>query len=144
MLLNVYSVKLEWFEPIKRYIFLHACTLHALLLVCPSLKFSGRSMDIILVPLIGIFVTIVDLYMWIIIVNVVLSWLVAFNVINTSNRLVFMVGDFCYRATEPLLSRIRQILPNFGTLDISPLVLILSLFFSIALFLAKVFSFINY
>ena len=86
-------------------------------------------MDIILVPLIGIFVTIVDLYMWIIIVNVVLSWLVAFNVINTSNRLVFMVGDFCYRATEPLLSRLRQILPNFGTLDISPLVLILSLFF---------------
>ena len=86
-------------------------------------------MDIILVPLIGIFVTIIDLYMWIIIVNVVLSWLVAFNVINTTNRLVFMVGDFCYRATEPLLSRIRQILPNFGTLDISPLILILSLYF---------------
>ncbi|MDD9878497.1 MAG: YggT family protein [Magnetovibrio sp.] len=58
--------------------------------------------------------------MWVVIIGVVLSWLVVFKVINTSNRFVFMVGDFCYRATEPLLGRIRAVLPNLGGRDGSP------------------------
>ena len=67
---------------------------------------------------------VLDFYMWVIIVGAVLSWLVAFNVINTQNRFVRAVGDFLYRLTEPVLRPIRRILPPFGGLDLSPLVLI--------------------
>ena len=86
-------------------------------------------MDVITGPVISILLIVLDLYMWVIIVSVVLSWLVAFNVVNTSNRLVYTIGDFCYRATEPFLGRIRQFLPNLGGLDISPIVLILAIVF---------------
>ena len=58
-----------------------------------------------------------------------LSWLVAFNVINTSNRLVYSIGDFLYRVTEPVLSPIRRVLPNLGGIDISPVILILLIYF---------------
>ncbi len=73
--------------------------------------------------------TIIQLYTWALIISVILSWLVAFNVINQSNRFVYMVGDFLYRITEPALGRIRSILPNLGGVDLSPLVLILGLVF---------------
>jgi YggT family protein len=73
--------------------------------------------------------TVLELYMWIVIASVVLSWLVAFNVINTSNRFVYQIGDFLNRATEPALRPIRSILPNLGGIDISPVVLILLLVF---------------
>ena len=69
----------------------------------------------------------IDLYMWVVVIGVVLSWLVAFNIINTSNKFVYMIGDFCHRATEPILGPIRRRLPNLGGLDISPLVVILVL-----------------
>ena len=88
-----------------------------------------RTMDVILGPFLQVVLIAIELYMWVVIIGVVLSWLVVFKVINTSNRFVFMVGDFCYRATEPLLGRIRAVLPNLGGLDVSPLVLILALSF---------------
>ena len=86
-------------------------------------------MHVILGPLLQVVLIAIELYMWVVVIGVVLSWLVAFNVINTSNKFVFMVGDFCHRATEPVLGPIRRKLPNLGGLDISPLLLILGLIF---------------
>ena len=80
-------------------------------------------------PFIWLVLTALDLYMWIVIIGVILSWLVAFNIVNTSNRFVYMVGDFTHRATEPALGRIRRYIPNLGGMDISPIVLILLLIF---------------
>ncbi len=86
-------------------------------------------MDMILGPVLRISVLVVDLYMWVVIISVVLSWLVAFSIVNLSNRFVYMVGDLTNRLTEPALGRIRRFLPNLGNLDISPIVLLLALFF---------------
>ena len=86
-------------------------------------------MHVILGPLLQVVLIAIELYMWVVVIGVVLSWLVAFNVINTSNKFVYMVGDFCHRATEPVLGPIRRKLPNLGGLDISPLLLILGLIF---------------
>lgn len=79
--------------------------------------------------LLWLFDTVIGLYITILIISVVLSWLVAFNVVNTSNRVVYMVGDFLYRLTEPALGRIRQVIPSFGGMDLSPLILIIGLAF---------------
>ena len=73
--------------------------------------------------------TVITLYIWALIISAVLSWLVAFNVINTGNRFVYMVGDFLYRITEPALRPIRRFIPLLGGIDISPVVLILILIF---------------
>ena len=70
--------------------------------------------------------SVITIYLWIIIVNAVLSWLVAFNVLNTQNRFVFSILDATYKLTDPVLNKIRRFLPNFGSIDISPLVLILA------------------
>ena len=86
-------------------------------------------MDVVLGPLLWLVNTVIDLYIWILIIGVILSWLVAFNVVNTSNRFVYMVGDFIHRITEPALRPIRNVLPNLGGVDISPMVLILLLLF---------------
>jgi YggT family protein len=86
-------------------------------------------MDVILGPLFNIVITIVELYMWVVIASVILSWLTAFNVINTHNRFVYMIGTFVYRLTEPALRPIRGILPSLGGFDLSPLVLLLGLVF---------------
>jgi YggT family protein len=69
-----------------------------------------------------------QLYSWALIISIVLTWLVQFNVVNTSNRLVYAVGDFLYRITEPLLAPIRRFLPSLGGMDLSPLVLLLAIF----------------
>ena len=66
--------------------------------------------------------TVINLYIWIIILQVVMSWLIAFNVINTNNRFVYLVGDFLYRLTEPAMRPIRRILPNLGGIDVSPVI----------------------
>ena len=86
-------------------------------------------MDVILFSLIRIINVALNLYLWCIIISAVLSWLVAFNVVNTSNKFVYMVGDFLYRITEPALRPIRQFMPNLGGIDISPLVLLLAVYF---------------
>lgn len=70
-----------------------------------------------------------NLYTWAFILQAILSWLIAFNVINTNNQFVYTVGDFLHRITEPVLAPIRKILPDLGGIDISPIVAILFLFF---------------
>ncbi|MSP66864.1 MAG: YggT family protein [Alphaproteobacteria bacterium] len=74
--------------------------------------------------------TILELYMWVVIVAVVMSWLIAFNVINTQNRVVWLISDFLRRATEPVLGRFRRYLPSLGGIDVSPIVLILLIVFA--------------
>lgn len=73
--------------------------------------------------------TVIDLYIFAIVISVVLTWLVHFNVVNTSNQFVFMVGDFLFRITEPVLKRIRSVVPAIGGIDLSPLILLLLLTF---------------
>jgi YggT family protein len=70
-----------------------------------------------------------NLYIFILIAQAILSWLIVFNVVNTRNPLVATIGEFLYRITEPVLRPIRQMLPNFGGIDISPLVVILIIYF---------------
>jgi YggT family protein len=74
-------------------------------------------LDVILIAL--------DIYMWIVIAAVILSWLVAFNVINTRNPFVAAVAEFLYRITEPVLRPIRNLMPHLGGIDISPIILFL-------------------
>ena len=69
------------------------------------------------------------IYLWVIIVNALLSWLVAFNILNTQNRFVFSVLDTTYKLTDPILNKIRRFVPTFGSIDISPIILILALMF---------------
>ena len=76
-----------------------------------------------------LFDNVVGLYIWILIINVIISWLVAFNVLNTSNRFVYSILDISYKLTDPPLNYIRRFLPNLGSIDISPIVLILGLMF---------------
>ena len=73
--------------------------------------------------------SVITIYLWIIIINAILSWLVAFNILNTQNRFVFSVLEVTYKLTDPALSKIRRYLPSFGSIDISPVILILLLLF---------------
>ena len=73
--------------------------------------------------------SVIMLFFWLILIQVVMSWLVVFKVINTQNRFVYMVGDFLNRVTEPALGPIRRVMPNLGGIDLSPVVLILLLVF---------------
>ena len=73
--------------------------------------------------------SVITIYLWIIIINAILSWLVAFNVLNTQNRFVFSVLDVTYKLTDPALNKIRRFIPTFGSIDISPVILILLLIF---------------
>ena len=82
-----------------------------------------------MVPLIGFIVRVIDLYILVVIAGAILSWLIAFNVVNTQNRFVYSVADMLYRVTEPALRPIRSVIPNLGGIDISPVILILFLIF---------------
>ena len=73
--------------------------------------------------------SVITIYIWIVIINAVLSWLVAFNILNTQNRFVSSVLDTTYKLTDPALNKIRRFLPTFGSIDLSPVVLILFLMF---------------
>ena len=73
--------------------------------------------------------SIINIYIWLIMINVILSWLVAFNVLNTQNRFVFSILNTTHQLTDPVLNKIRKFIPNLGSIDISPVVLILLLFF---------------
>ncbi|MCB4769944.1 YggT family protein [Ancylobacter sp. Lp-2] len=79
--------------------------------------------------LLWLFDTIVSLYVWILIASAILSWLVAFNVVNPQNQVVRSVGEFLWRVTEPVLAPIRRLLPNLGGIDVSPIILIIGLYF---------------
>ncbi|MCF8465784.1 MAG: YggT family protein [Sneathiella sp.] len=72
---------------------------------------------------------IINIFIWLLIANAILSWLVAFNVVNTNNQFVSSVGNFLYRITEPPLRPIRRVIPTMGGLDVSPIILILLLIF---------------
>jgi YggT family protein len=83
--------------------------------------FSMRAiLDVILIAL--------QIYVWLLIAAAVLSWLIAFNVVNTRNQFVATVGEFLYRITEPALRPIRNMMPNLGGIDVSPVILILIIF----------------
>ena len=73
----------------------------------------------------SIILLVLDIYIWLLIAAAVLSWLIAFNVVNTRNQFVGMVADFLYRITEPALRPLRSVLPSLGGIDISPVILIL-------------------
>ena len=73
--------------------------------------------------------TLITIYIWLLIAQAVLSWLVAFGIVNRYNRVVATIGDFLWRVTEPLLRPIRRVLPDLGGIDISPVILILLLWF---------------
>ena len=73
--------------------------------------------------------TVIGFYIALVIAQIVLSWLVSFNVVNTRNRFVYIVGNFLYRVTEPALRPIRRLLPSFGGIDLSAVVLLLGLYF---------------
>ena len=72
---------------------------------------------------------ILKLYSYVVIANVVVSWLIAFNILNTNNRFVYSILELTYRLTDPFLNRIRRFLPNLGALDISPIILLLLIWF---------------
>ena len=72
---------------------------------------------------------ILKLYSYVVLANVVISWLVAFSVLNTQNRFVYSILELSYRLTEPALNRIRRFLPNLGSLDISPVILLVLIWF---------------
>ena len=72
-----------------------------------------------------VIMTILKYYSYVVIANVIISWLIAFNVLNTQNRFVYSILDFTYRLTEPFLNRIRRYLPNLGAFDISPIILLM-------------------
>jgi YggT family protein len=90
----------------------------------PSLG-CGR---IVMRALLDVILVVLNIYVWLLIAAAILSWLIAFNVVNTRNQVVAVVGDFLYRITEPALRPIRSVMPNLGGLDISPVILILIIF----------------
>ena len=77
----------------------------------------------------GLVHIILDIYMWLLIIWVILSWLVAFDVVNTRNRFVYLMSDFLFRITDPVLRPIRRVVPNISGIDISPIILILGIWF---------------
>jgi YggT family protein len=82
-----------------------------------------------MLSLLNLVTTIIQIYIYVLIAAAVLSWLIAFNVVNTRNQFVAMLADALWKLTEPVLAPIRRILPNLGGLDLSPVVLILLLIF---------------
>jgi YggT family protein len=87
-------------------------------------------MDVVIGPALALLYHLIELYTWVLIIGVIMSWLIIFNVINLSNQFVRMIYDVVTRLTEPLLSRIRAMLPDLGGVDISPVILILLLWFA--------------
>lgn len=82
-----------------------------------------------MIPLLNFISMVITLYMWVIIISAILSWLIAFNVINRHNQFIYLIADSLQRLTEPALRPIRRNMPDLGGLDISPVILILGLIF---------------
>ncbi len=87
-------------------------------------------MDVIAGPVLELIYRLIDIYVWVLIIGVIMSWLISFNIINLSNQFVRTVYEVINRLTEPLLRPIRRILPDLGGVDISPVILILLLYFA--------------
>ena len=79
--------------------------------------------------LLGLIIRIIDLYQFILLIYIIATWLINFKIVNTSNRLVYRIMDILYRLCEPSLRFIRQYLPNLGTIDISPIIVYMLLWF---------------
>ena len=92
-------------------------------------KIDDFNIKKIIQSLFYLLIQILDLYWWIVIINVIISWLIGFNVLNTQNRFVFAVLNATHQLTDPVLNKIRRFIPNLGSIDISPVVLILLLIF---------------
>ena len=73
--------------------------------------------------------SLISLYLWCLFIFVILSWLINFGIVNTQNRFIYLLMDFLYKITEPALRPIRRFVPNFGGIDISPIILVLGLIF---------------
>lgn len=84
---------------------------------------------IVVEPLIKVVIAALDIYKWILVISIILSWLVAFEIVNMRNRYVYMVGNALNRLTEPALRPIRRFMPNLGGIDISPIALFLLIWF---------------
>ena len=79
-------------------------------------------------PLIEVLIILLNIYWWVVIIAVIMSWLIAFNVINTRHQAVNMIVDVLYRLTEPVFRPIRNLMPNLGGLDLSPLIVLLIIY----------------
>ena len=79
--------------------------------------------------ILDVILLVLQLYVWLLIASAILSWLIAFDVVNTRNQIVATIADFLWRITEPVLRPIRSMMPNLGGIDISPVILILIIFF---------------
>ena len=79
--------------------------------------------------LLGLLIQIIDLYKLVLVVYIIVTWLIAFNIRNTSNRFVYSVMEILYRLSEPSLRIVRKYIPNFGSVDISPIIVYLALEF---------------
>ncbi|WP_167730543.1 YggT family protein [Terasakiella sp. SH-1] len=86
-------------------------------------------MDVVIVPLFQVLLAILNIYELVVVIAVVMSWLFHFNVINYSNQFVRIIWDLCSKLTEPVLSKIRGFIPNMGGIDLSPIILLLLVFF---------------
>ena len=96
-----------------------------------------------MLAILNLFNTIVDFFIWTLILSAVLSWLIGFNIVNINNKLIYIIADFLNRLTEPFLSPIRRILPYLGGIDLSPVILILLLIFLKDLVNNNYYDFIN-
>ncbi|ARP99146.1 YggT family protein [Pseudorhodoplanes sinuspersici] len=79
--------------------------------------------------ILDVILLVLQLYVWLLIASAILSWLIAFNVVNTRNQVVATIADFLWRITEPVLKPVRSFMPNLGGIDISPVIVILIIFF---------------
>ena len=86
-------------------------------------------MEVIIGPIFYLIDSVIGLYFYVVIFSIIMSWLIMFNVVNTTNRFVYLAADFLHKATEPALRPIRRFVPNLGGLDLSPIVLFLVLIF---------------
>ena len=82
-----------------------------------------------MIPIYLLVLQLLKLYSYVVIANVIISWLIAFNVLNTSNRFVYSILEFTYKLTDPIYDKIRRFLPNLGAFDISPIILLLLIWF---------------
>ena len=79
--------------------------------------------------LLGLLIQIIDLYKLVLIVYIIATWLIAFNIINTSNRFIYSLMEIVHRLSEPSLRIVRKFIPNFGSIDISPIIVFIALWF---------------